>query len=265
MGSCRSAASCARCAARSPRRWAPAARGFARLIVPDGERRRGGARRRARRARRPEPQAAGRPPSRIAGAPGRRVRGRATGPGRWSPTSWTCAGSQTLAAPRDRGGGWAQPADGGPARRGQDHGRPAAPGHPAAAVTQRGARDHADPQRGRHRLRDARAPTALPRAPPHDLAAGPGRRRGEAAPGRDHPRSPRRPVPRRAGRVLAGGASRRSASRWRTAAWRSSAVSARCASPPGSCSSAPAIPAPVRGRRRRAPATRSTGRATSAG
>ena len=184
----------------------------------------------------------------VAGALRPRVaRGRPDRPRAPGPTSPTCAGSRTRAArwrsPR-RG---AQPADGRAARRGQDDGRPAAPGHPAAAVVRRGAGDHAHPQRRRHRLKEALARRRPFRAPAsHDLAAGAGRRRREAASGRDHARAPRRPVPRRAGRVLAAAPWRRSASRSRMGAWRSSAVSGRSRSLRARLSSAPATRAPAR-------------------
>ena len=62
----------------------------------------------------------------------------------------------------------------GPARSRQDDGRPPVARHPAAAVTRGGAGDHEDPQRRRHERWRARHGAAVPRAPPHDLGAGPG-------------------------------------------------------------------------------------------
>ena len=77
------------------------------------------------------------------------------------------------------------------------------PGHPAAAELRGGARDHPGAQRRRDRHRPARDRAAVPRAPPHDLRAGPRGRRRAADARRDHAGAPRRPLPRRAAGVRA--------------------------------------------------------------
>ena len=81
------------------------------------------------------------------------------------------------AGARDCRRGWPQPAHDRPARVGQDDAGPPASGDPATAEPGRGARVTQMHSAARARERPAWRPPALSRAPPHDLAAGPCRRR----------------------------------------------------------------------------------------
>src|SRR5438132_171629 len=78
--------------------------------------------------------------------------------------------------------------------------RPAAPHHPPADESRRGARDHEDPLRGGRAAgrRVARSAAAVPRAASHDLGRGADRRRLLPAAGRSEPGARRRAVPGRA-------------------------------------------------------------------
>ena len=203
--SCRSVARCARSAGALAAASAPRARGIERLIVPARERARGGARRMGWRCSRcptwrgwsisctgaGSPRARRRPaplPRRRRGAPDLAdVRGQA----------------RRQARARDRGRGRAQPADG-RARR--------APGKTMLARRLPGilpppSFDEALEITRIHSvagLGDGRLAAERPfRAPHHTISpSGPGRAAGRAPAGRDHAGPPRRPVPRRAGRVL---------------------------------------------------------------
>ena len=78
----------------------------------------------------------------------------------------------------------------GPARHRQDDARAPAAVDPAAADARRGARGDADPQRRRRAVGGGLVTrAAVPRAAPHDLAVGPGRRRLDAR-ARARPASP---------------------------------------------------------------------------
>ena len=132
------------------------------------------------------------------------------------------------AHPRARGrrGGRPQPVPAGPAGHGQDDDRAAAAVDPAAARPRRGDRGHAHPV-GRRPARRARARhrAPVPRAAPHDLGRGAGRRRATRR------SRARRRWPTAACcswtscRSSRARASRRCASRSRTATSRSSAAS----------------------------------------
>ena len=148
-----------------------------------------------------------------------------------------CARPRRRARPRrpaagacDRGGWRPQPAARRSARHRQDDARAAAAVDPAAAVACRGDRGHADP--GRRRRPAGRRPrdrAAVPRAAPHDLGVGPGRRWFAAAAGGGHAWPTTACSSWTSWRSSRGRRWRRCASRWRTAAWRSCAVSAvRC-------------------------------------
>ena len=131
----------------------------------------------------------------------------------------------------------------GPPGRRQDDARPA-PARPAAAARpRRRAGGHDGPLGGRAcrcRVGGLVAAPAVPGAAPHHLDDRPRRRRlGDAAAGRDLARPRRRPVPRRARRVLAGRARRAPrAARGGRHPGRPAPTPAPCCRP-ASCSSRP--------------------------
>ena len=100
---------------------------------------------------------------------------------------------------RRGGGGRPQPVHARAAGHREDHARAAAADAAAAPDARGGGRGHAHPlDRGHAPRQRPHRRAAVPRAAPRDLAVRPGRRRSDAHAGRDHPRAPWRPVPRRA-------------------------------------------------------------------
>ena len=112
------------------------------------------------------------------------------------------------AGSRDRRGRRAQPLDDRTAGSGQDDAGPATARPAAAAQLRGGARDDAGAQRRRPGERTSRDGASVSGAAPHDLGAGPRRRRAASDAGRDHARAPRRALPRRAARVQQDGGRR---------------------------------------------------------
>ncbi len=178
-------------ACAASRLHAPGAAGGQRGRGRNGRRPHAAARRLAERSRggaeRPHARAAASAAGAAAGRPGgtRPVRGPRPAPG--------------ATGARDRRGRRPQPADGRPARRGQDDAGAAPAGPAAAAGVRRGARSDDGAFGGRVAPGQRRADDApaLPGAASHHLRHGPGRRRQPASAWRDQPRASRRALPRR--------------------------------------------------------------------